>query len=632
MAFNQLNALDFNDIKASIKDYIKSSNIFSDYNFEGSVISNIVDILAYNTYYNSFNANLIVNETFLDSAILRENVVRLAKLLNYTPKSIKSSKAVVTITVNLANNPAYTPTTYPNTLTLKAGVVFNAYNENGNFIFSIPNEIVRPVNKTNGTVVFENIPIYEGNLITTSYVVDNTSLQKYIIPNPNTDTDTLTVKVFPTLQSNASVLYTKSTDFVGLTSESPVYFIQEIQDQTYELIFGDGVFGKKLENNNSIQLSYIVCSGAVANGCSDFTGGFIGTIVDTNNNVISNNIQVVNKQTSLGGGDAESIDSIKYNAPRFYQTQGRAVTAKDYETLVPLIYSNVESVSVYGGEDDLPPQYGVVNLVIKPKIGLKLSDSEKLVLRKELANYAIGSVVPQIKDPSIIYIVLKSVVYYNSLLTTKTSDQIKQDVINSVVNLNQSRDFNKFGGKFKYSKLLNIIDNTNTAITSNITKLKLKKYLLVTPNVTTSYRTCFSNVIANFSGSPTVTSSGFKLLNQDQNKVFYFEDDTNGNLKIFYIDETNVKNYLPTNNVRANFGKVNYETGEIIVDPINITATINTNNTVSLFVTSNSNDIISLRDTYLTIDTNELEVSIVNDYISEGRTNSAINITPFSSY
>jgi hypothetical protein len=627
MAFNQLTALDFNDIKASIRDYLKSSDIFTDYNFEGSALSNLVDILAYNTYYTAFNSNLIVNEAYLDSAILRENVVRLAKLLNYTPKSATASQAIVNISVQLpiSNN-------YPDTLTLKAGIVFNSYNENGNFNFSIPNDVVVSVNKSTGSAVFSNLVIYEGNLVSTRYTVDTSSLQKYIIPNSNVDTNTLFVKIFPNPQSNTADLYLKVDNFLNLTKDSKVYFLQEIEDQKYELIFGDNVFGKQLTNNNVIQMQFIVCNGALGNNCSNFSGSFIGKIVDNLNNNIISGISITNIQPSLGGGDIESIDSIKFYAPRYFQAQSRAVTTKDYEALIPLIYANVDSVAIYGGEDDLPPQFGVVNLVIKPKVGLKLSDAEKLKLKKILSDYSVGSIVPQIKDPSIIYIGVDSTVYYNGLLTTKTPDQLKNDVISTIVNLNTSKDFNKFGGKFKYSKLLSLIDNTNNSITSNITKIKLKKLLLVNPNITTSYRTCFSNAIANFTGANSISSSGFKLLNQDQTKIFYFEDDTKGKIKIFWYDQQNVKNYLPNNNVKGNYGSVNYSTGEVIIDPIVITSVINTNSTVSLYVIPDSNDVVSLRDTYLTIDTDGLNISIIEDLISEGRTSSGISVIPASNY
>jgi len=627
MAFNQLTALDFNDIKASIKDYLKSSDIFTDYNFEGSALSNLIDILSYNTYYTAFNSNLIINEAYLDSAILRENVVRLAKLLNYTPKSATASQAIVNIAVQLpiSNN-------YPDTLTLKSGIVFNSYNQNGNFNFSIPNDVVVSVNKSTGSAVFSNLVIYEGNLVSTNYTVDTSSLQKYIIPNSNVDTNTLSVKIFPNPQSNTSDLYLKADNFLNLTKDSKVYFLQEIENQKYELIFGDNVFGKQLTNNNVIQMQFIVCNGSLGNDCSNFSGNFIGKIVDNLNNNVTSGISITNIQASLGGGNTESIDSIKFYAPRYFQTQSRAVTTKDYEALIPLIYANVDSVAIYGGEDDLPPQFGVVNLVIKPKVGLKLSDAEKLKLKKILSDYSVGSIVPQIKDPSIIYIGVDSTVYYNGLLTTKTSDQLKNDVISTIVNLNTSKDFNKFNGKFKYSKLLSLIDNTNNAITSNITKIKLKKLLPVNPNITTSYRTCFSNKIANFTGASSISSSGFKLLNQDQAKIFYFEDDTKGKIKIFWYDKQNVKNYLPNNNIKGNYGSVNYITGEVVIDPIVITSVINTDSTVSLYVIPDSNDVVSLRDTYLTIDTDGLNISIIEDLISEGRTSSGINVIPASNY
>ena len=626
MAFNQLNALDFNDIKASIKDYIKSSEIFTDYNFEGSVISNIVDILAYNTYYNAFNANLIVNEAFLDSAILRENVVRLAKLLNYVPRSKTSSQALVNITVTLP-----TSSSYPDTLTLKSGVAFNAFNENGNFIFSVLDDVVVAVNKTNGTATFNNVQIYEGNLLNTRYVVDTSSLQKYIVPNPNADTNTLKVKVFSTPQSNSSDLFVKANDFIGLTSDSKVYFLQEVEDQKFELIFGDDVFGKKLVDNNVIDFSYIICNGKLGNNCSDFTGGFIGRIIDNNNNNITSGIVITNVQTSIGGGDAEGIDSIKYYAPKYFQSQGRAVTAKDYEVIVPTIYPNIDSISVYGGEDELPPQYGTVNLVIKPKTGFALSATEKNKIKQLLKNYSVASVTPVIKDPSVIYINISSFVYYNPLLTTNSSDTIKQNIINTIVNLNTTRDFNKFNGKFKYSRLTSLIDNAESSITSNITKIKLKKVIPVSLNIATSYLTCYANVIAQIPSKASLTSSGFKISGQDQTQTFYFEDNSSGKINIYSFDTNGSKKYLPSNSVKGSYGSINYVTGEVIIDPINITGTSNTDNTIDLYVIPESNDIVAIRDTYLTLDTNNLNISIIEDIIASGQTTSGIGVIPASS-
>lgn len=626
MSFNQLNALDFNDIKTSIKDYIKSSNIFTDYNFEGSVISNVIDILAYNTYYNAFNANLIVNEAFLGSAIIRENVVRLAKLLNYTPRSATSSQAVVNISVQLPVS-----NTYPTTLTLKSGATFRAFNQNGNFVFSVLNDVIATVNQSTGVAIFNNISLYEGNLLTTSYIVDTSSLQRYTIPNPNADTNTLTVKVYPNVQSSSSVLFTKETNFVGLTSNSKVYFLEEVENQTFEVIFGDGVFGSKVENNNLIQLSYIVCNGSIANGCSNFTGGFIGRIVDNNNNNITSGITVINVQSSIGGGDVEGIDSIKYYAPRYFQSQGRAVTAKDYEAIIPLIYPNIDSIAVYGGEDDLPPQFGTVNLVIKPKTGNYLSFAEKNRIKELLKNYAVASVALIIKDPSTIYIEINSTVYYNNLLTTKSKDTLKQSIISSIVNLNTTRDFNKFGGKFKYSKLITLIDNTDTSITSNITKIRLRKDLQINPSVLTSYRTCFANVIASLTERPSITSTGFKITGQDQTKTFYFEDNSTGQIYIYNFDSSGNKNYLPSNSVKQSYGSVNYQTGEVIINPITITSTSNADNTIYLFVVPESNDIVSLRDTYLTIDTTNLDITLIEDIIASGQTTSGIGVIPASS-
>ena len=620
MAFNQLTALDFTDIKASIKDYLRSSDVFTDYEYEGSALSRLIDILAYNTYYTAFTSNLSVNELFLDSAVLRENVVRLAKLVNYTPRSTKSAVATVNIQVQLPAGE------YPDTLTLQSGIAFNGVNENGSFIFSIIDDIATTVNKITGTAVFENVKLYEGSRVTSRFNVNSKSLLKYEIQNPSVDTDTIRVQVYPNPQSDKSVRFNQATDFLGLNSESTVFFVQETSKQYYELIFGDGVFGKKLDDNNVILASYIVCNGEIANGCRDFRNRFIGRIVDSFGNLIASGITIENVEPSFGGAAIENIESIKYNAPRFYQSQYRAVTTKDYEVLVPTLYPNIESITAYGGEDDSPPQFGTVNLVIKPKTGDRLSLAEKQRIKNLLKPYSVAAITPVIKDPSVLLIDINTNVYYNSLLTNRSEDELKLKVLGSIISLNTSRDFNKFGGKFKYSRLVSVIDNSDDSITSNITSIRMRKNVSVVLNQPASYRICFGNLISN-DGVVSVRSSGFKILGQTQ--TFYFEDDTKGNLNIYYFDSNRNKTYFPSNTVKTSYGTVDYNKSEIKVNPITLSAT-ELENTLSFIAVPKSNDLISFRDTFLTIDTNNLTIVMNEDLIASGESTSGIGVIPAS--
>jgi len=570
--FRQVSALDFLDIKASIRDYLKSTEIFNGFNYEASAISLLIDVLAYNTYYTSLNANLVVNETFLDSAIIRDNVVRLARVLNYFPSSLRSSSTdiILKATPNIGDEPAY--------LTLKSGVVANGTNTNGNYIFSIPEDISVPI--INNTCTW-NIKAHEGIYFDIRYVVDYNAIQRFLVPNIGLDSENIIVRV---TSAEKTEIYRQVSDIAGTNSGSLIYFIQEVEERKYEIIFGDGVFGRKPENNDIIEIRYLLCNGTDANFCS--VGSFIGNITYPNGNGFFGNIEIISASNALGGTDMESLESIKYNAPRYLMTGNRCVTTSDYATILPKIYPNISDIVVYGGENELPPQYGTVVISIKPKTGDFLTQTEKIRILNLLKNYSIAAIKPVISDISVVYLLINSTVYYNPPSTKKTKTELENLVHQEILNYN----LELFGSRFHYSKLISAIDSVDAAISGNITKLKLMKRITANLNIQTSYTVCYGNRLWGRKDTPTITSSGFVLAG-DTN-TYYIEDDGNGNLVRFYISNGS-KVY------RGRVGRVNYSTSEVTINPIQITSTVLNSNRLEIYAIPFSFDVLAVRNTIL---------------------------------
>ena len=585
MAFNQVNALEFNEIKAQIKEYLKSQSQFSDYDFEGSSLTVLIDALAYNTYYTSVNANLAVNEGFLETAVLRENVVKLARMIGYTPSSARSART----TVNIAVQTAFP---YPKTVTISAGLVLNFTGlDNNNFVFSIPTDVTQSVDSLTGIATFSNTVLYEGLYLSDTFVKDTTQRQRFILTNERVDTTSMIVEV---TSGTITEKYLQATDITKINSTSKVFFLEESEYQIPEILFGDGVVGKALENGDVVTVTYTTSAGTGANGLKVFEN--IGTYRDNAGNGITSGITITAVSFPDGGSEPESTEAIKFSAPKFYSAFGRAVSTRDYEAIIPQIYPNVSSIACYGGEEAEPPEYGKVFLAIKPKNADKLSLSEKNSVLKSLREYSIAAIQPTIIDPSILYIDLISFVYYNPNNTRRTPAEVKNLVITTLTALNSSGEFNKFGGKFKYSKVQNIIDDAERSITSNITRVAMRKNVTVDLNTRVNYKICYGNRInMQTSTSPSVSTSGFKIVGDDIN-TYYLNDDGTGTLRLYYVKGTGEFEYID-----GLWGSVDYDMGEITINDLIIQSTNVANNTLQISATPKSNDLVSLRETYITM-------------------------------
>lgn len=624
--------LDFDQIKSTIKDYLRADSNFTDFDYEGSNLSTLIDILAYNTYLNSFNANMIANEVFIDSATLRENVVSLARNIGYIPRSISAAKANISFIVDIT--PYSVP---PLTLTLKKGIcaISNAFGLES-YSFCIPEDITIPVKNNIGS--FENVEIYEGTLITQTFTVNTSQYnQRFILNNSGIDTSTLRVSVQNSSGDITSNSYNLIDNIGSIDKNSRIFLLQEIEDQRYELIFGDGNFGKKLDNGNVITVTYIVTKGKSANGISLFN--FAGKIIDNNGNTISlgiSNLTTLNG--SLGGDDIESISSIRNYAPRTFAAQNRAVTASDYETIIPKIFPEAEAVSVFGGEDLDPPQYGKVLITIKPRNYNYISDITKRKIISEIKKYSVAGIIPQIIDLKYVFVEIKSSVYYNANLTNSVSD-LKTKIISTLTSFARSSDLNKFGSRLKYSKLLKVIDDVDPSITSNITTIKMRRDLRAALNSFADYEICFGNPFHlkyDKSGKKTpfnIKSTSFKVsgINGD---VYLSDYPDQGGTKgtLFLFKKTSDNDYEI---VRNNIGIVDYSKGEIILNILNIVDTEIKipENIIQIEAIPESNDVIGLQDLFLQIDIDSLNIDMISDTISSGSDTSGysyIRTTSFS--
>jgi hypothetical protein len=628
MALVNFTNLDFDQIKTSIKEYLRSNSDFSDYDFEGSNLSMLIDVLAYNTYISSYNANMVSNEVFIDSATLRENVVSLARNIGYVPRSKVSAKANISFTVNTSSL-----TIKPITLTLKKGTVCTSDVSfaNESFSFVIPEDITVPV--LNDVASFVDIDVYEGTFLTANFTVDsNNPNQKFILDNSDIDTSSISVKVRNTQQSSVANKYILSNSLFDITSSSKVFFIQEIEDQRYELIFGDGIFGKKLEDSNYIEVSYFTTSGVSGNGITSFS--FSGRIVDNNERVIVDGISELKaNKISKGGKEIESIASIKKYAPQIYAAQNRAVTTTDYEALIPRIYPETESVCVFGGEDLTPPKYGKVFISIKPFNGPYVPEPIKQNLKTKLRQYSVAGIVPEFMDLKYLYVELDTTIYYNSNLAPG-SDYIKTIVTNNINSYADSTELNKFGARFKYSKFLKIVDDSHVSITSNITKVVMRRDLKPEIGKTADYEICFGNQfhIVNQNGY-NIKSSGFNVSSIAD--TVYMSDSPNGDQRTGSIFLFKLLSPTEPSVVRTNVGTIDYVKGEIKLNPVQIISTSKSmegNALIQISAIPKSNDVIGLQDLYLQLDINNSSLNMISDVISSGADTSGSSYFVTSSY
>jgi len=628
--------LDFDQIKVSIRDYLKANSNFTDYDYEGSNLSTIIDALAYNTYINSYNANMVTNEVFIDSATLRENIVSLARNIGYVPRSRKAARATVSFFVDASSTNAVT-------LTLKAGLVLITSQAFGNtsYTFCIPSDITVPVDST-GTAYFNDIDVYEGTYIQQAFTYTSRNPdQKYILDNAGIDTSSLTVVVRESQTSSVSRKYRLADSLFEVTSTSPVYFLQEIPDERYELLFGDGVFGQALEDPNYVTVGYIVSNGADGNNLSNFT--FSGRLIDNNGTVVTNGISLITtNQTSYGGKAIESVNSIKKYSTQIYASQNRAVTAADYESIIPTIYAETESVSAFGGEDLNPPAYGKVFVSIKPYNGVFLSSNIKDNIKQQLKRYTVAGIVPEIVDLKYLYVEAVSNVYYNTNLAPSAAS-VRSIISSNIVNYSNSTDLNKFGARFKYSKYQNVIDNSHEAITSNISTITMRRDMEARLNQFAEYEICFGNrfYVKNHGHSGAMSgtvigynikSSGFTV--SGINGTVYLGDQANSDLKTGSVFLFKLNSATEPVVVKRNIGTIDYEKGEIKLNPINIISTrvVRDIPLIEISVSPYSNDVIGLQDLYMQLDNSNVTVNMIADNIASGNDVSGTNYNVSSSY
>ena len=471
---SQLTSLDFFEIKESIRSYLRTRKEFSDYDFEGSSASYLIDILAYNTYYTAFNANMALNEAFLETATVRDNIVRIAKQLNYTPRSVKAPRACVKMIAQTTTS--LNGTTFPEFATLKKGDVFVADNDNASYTFALTQDIKVAVDSATGQAVFDNVLVYQGNLLTYNYTVDYTKKQDYVIPDENVDTGLLTVDISPTAQSSETDTYSPATNVTNSDSTTRIYYLEETDDMRYRLVFGDGSIGRKLIDGEYITITYVSTDGVEANGAKGFD--FIGNVIDSDLRVISpNSITLTTKDSAQDGEDRETPLSVKFRAPRAYATQNRAVTENDYEHIVSEIYPQAASVTAFGGEKLSPPIYGKVYVAIRPKTGNKLNETTKQKIKNDLKKYSVASIEPVIIDPTSYYIIPKSYVYYNGNDTALTGSQLGTKVLQGIDQFNKNGQTNRFGGRIDGSKFGSMVDQADTSISGNVTQMTLGQNL-----------------------------------------------------------------------------------------------------------------------------------------------------------
>ena len=611
-----ISQLDFDGIKDNLKTFLSQQDEFTDYDFEGAGMNVLLDTLAYNTHYLAYNANMLANEMYLDSADQRTSVVSLAKQVGYTPRSASASQATIDVVVNDGSG---------SSITMSRGTKFTTTVDGTNYSFVNNADI--SVSPSDGVYKFSNLVIYEGTYLNYKYTANTTDTeQRFVIPNDNVDTTTLTVKVQESSTDSTTNTYTLASGITNLDSSSKVYFLQEIENGRFEVYFGDGVLGQSVADGNIVILDYITCNRDEPNGATSFTlSGTVGGFA---------NVTITTVGNAAGGNDPETIKSIKYNAPRDYSAQDRAVTADDYKVLVKSLYANAQSVQVYGGEDAAVPDYGKVYISIKAKSGSNLTEVTKVSLVRSLKSFAVASVTPVIIDPETTFITLTTTFKYDSSLTTKDISTLQTNV-SDAISLYNTDTLENFTGMFRYSAVGQVIDGADTSILSNITKIKMYKYITPTLNSGLKYTLSFNNAFYNphsghnASAGGIVSSTGFKISGDDTNEHF-LDDDGAGNVRTYYLSGT-TRIYTD-----SSYGTIDYTTGEIILTSANITSVSNvdgaTSTQVRVTVTPSSNDIVPVRNQVLSIDTANSSITGSVDTIESGSSQAGTSYTTTSSY
>jgi len=616
MSFNQFTNLDFQTLRAQIKDYLRVNSDFADFDFEGSNFSTLIDLLAYNSYITAYNTNMAVNECFLDSATLRENVVSLARNIGYVPRSARSAQATVNFSVDLGTNDT-------KIVTLKAGQVALGIQQGSNYIFSIPDDFVATTG-VNNIAAFDNLKIYEGIYLEKTFQIDNSQPnQRFILPNANIDTTSIRV----TVQSTTNEIYSLYNNILQVDSTSKLFLIQEIEDEKYEILFGDGIIGKKPPAGAIIRVTYIVTNGKLGNGARNFS--FVGILRDDTDLTITSGMSVLTTtQKSENGDNIEDVSTIKYLAPRIYSSQYRAVTANDYTGIIPFVYPNVDSVTAYGGEELEPPEYGKVFISIKPKDGSFLSQITKDDISRQLKQYSIAGIKPEIIDLKYLYVEVDTTVYYNTNATSEVSSLLTS-VTKTLTTYSNSSDINSFGGRFKYSKVIGLIDDSARGITSNITRVKMRRDILPELNTFATYELCYGNAFYDQPNGYGIRSTGFTVSGIDG--TLYLGDIPTAGTTVGKLVFFKLVNNLPLI-VKNDAGTVDYVHGEINLDVVNITGASLATGVIEVEAIPDSNDVIALKDLYLQLNVPNSTVNALPDVISSGENTSATAYVKTSSY
>tara|TARA_Y200000002_G_scaffold9904_1_gene8129 strand:+ start:796 stop:2730 length:1935 start_codon:yes stop_codon:yes gene_type:complete len=619
MPFTKFTDLDFDQIKTSIKSYLRANTTFTDFDFEGSNFSVLIDTLAYNTYITAFNSNMVVNESFLDSATVRENVVSLARNIGYVPRSRTAATAEVSFDVGLN----ITSLNLTPTATIRAGLVCVGDANNTSYVFSTSEDISAPITEpTPGTFVasFNNIIIKEGTFLNRIFTVDGSLDQRFLLDNPNIDTSTIKVYVKGPSDSAGSlgIEYSLVDNILDVNSNSEIFLVQEVQDERYELLFGDGIIGKKLENGSVVTVQYIITDGEDGNGIGNGNSfSFAGRIVNPQGGsvTLTSTPSVGTVQASTNGSEIESISSIKYYAPRIYSSQYRAVTPRDYEAIVKKIYPDTESVAVVGGEEMDPPEFGTVTISIKPKNGTYVSTFNKTRILSQLKQYAVSGINQKIEDLKILYVEIDSAVYFDENKVS-TSSALQTKVSNTLTAYSNSVDMNKFGGRFKYSKVQQVIDSTDTAITSNITRVRIRRDLKAAINQFAQYELCFGNQFHVTASGKNIKSTGFTISNNI--RTVYLTDTPNSDMKTGVISIVEILDNGTENTVIGSAGTVDYIKGEILLSTVNITSTLDNSGVVEVQAIPESNDVVGLKELYLNFSLSKSTINMIRDVISSG--------------
>ena len=611
-----ISELDFENIKSSLKRFLSNQTQFKDYDFEGSSMAVLLDLLAYNTHYLAYNANFVANEMFMDTAQLRSSVASLAKLVGYTPNSARAPIADLKLVINDATG---------STVTIPAGTKFSSSIDGLTYTFvTVGDHVVQPVD---GVYTAQSLNVYEGTYVSYNYTFDSTDIdQRFLIPSDRADSTTIKVAVQNSASDVTTATYTKATSITELNGDSKVYFLQEAEDGQYEIYFGDGVIGKKLDDGNIISISYVVTNKTEANGATSFSlSGSISGFTD---------VTITVNSSAQGGAEPESLQSVKQSSANFYASQDRAVTVEDYKTKTKQLYANVQSVSAWGGEDNDVPFYGRVYISILPTSGSNLTESTKSRIITDLKKYSVASVTPVIVDPEITSIILRSSIKFDAGATTKVSDTIKSDVITTITNYN-ANTLQSFDNMFRHSKMTGLIDDTDESILSNVTTVQLRKSFTPTIGSSQKYSIAFSNALYNphsghaSDGGGILSSSGFKI-DGNTTDVFFLDDDGNGNVRRYKMDGS-ARSYA-----NATQGSIDYSSGLVEVNSLNVSNIENirgaASTVIEITVKPNSNDIVPIRNQVLEIDVANSSVTVEADTLVGGSANAGIGYTTTTSY